>query len=229
MERISKFKIILSKISETLINNSKTNYCKLVVVTKKRPIDQILEIYNEGHRDFGENYVNEIIEKSEVLPKDINWHFIGHLQSNKCKKLLSSVKNLKKIESVDSLSLAEEINKNCAKLGISIDIYIQINISDEPTKSGVKKNDILDLYEKISLNCERLNINGIMSLGDIANKEQFDEMYRLKMEICDRFKLDGAKFHISMGTSDDYELAILHGSNEVRVGGLIFDQENSYL
>ena len=92
MERISKFKLIFKKISECLTNNTRTSFVKLLVVSKKRPIEQIMEIYNEGHRDFGENYVNELIEKSELMPSDINWHLIGHLQTNKCKKIRSKSK-----------------------------------------------------------------------------------------------------------------------------------------
>jgi pyridoxal phosphate enzyme (YggS family) len=164
MERISKYKTIVNKISELILSNTNSKYCKLLVVSKKRPIEQILEIYNEGHRDFGENYVHEIIEKCQKLPQDINWHFIGHLQSNKCKKLISEVKNLKVIESVDSLSLAEEINKQCVKLNVEkIKIYLQVNISEETTKSGIKKQDVGELYEKITTNCEKIEVAGIMS------------------------------------------------------------------
>jgi pyridoxal phosphate enzyme (YggS family) len=224
MERISKYKTVVNKISQILLSKNNSKYCKLLVVTKKRPIEQILEIYNEGHRDFGENYVHEIIEKCEKLPNDINWHFIGHLQSNKCKKLISSVKNLKVVESIDSFSLAEELNKQCLKLGTDgLKIYIQINISEEKTKSGVNKEEVVDLYEKISKTCEKIQVAGIMSLGDIGNVQQFNEMMKIKLEICEKFTIDSNNFQISMGTSDDYEEAIKCGSNEIRVGGLIFD------
>jgi pyridoxal phosphate enzyme (YggS family) len=224
MERISKYKSVVSKLSEILVSANNTKYCKLLVVTKKRPIEQIMEIYNEGHRDFGENYVHEIIEKSDKLPQDINWHFIGHLQSNKCKKLISSVKNLKVVESVDSLNLAEELNKQCIKLGTEkLKIYLQVNISEEKTKSGLEKSEVVELYEKISQSFEKIEVSGIMSLGDIGNIQQFNEMMKIKLEICEKFKIDNNNFQISMGTSDDYEEAIKCGSNEIRVGGLIFD------
>jgi len=224
MERISQFKNILMKISEGLVSNPYTNFVKFLVVSKRRPVEQILEIYNQGQRDFGENYVAELIEKSEKLPADINWHLIGHLQTNKCKKLLSSVKNLKVIESVDSFKLAEEIHKQCEKLDIEkMNVYLQVNISNEESKSGLKYDDVLPLYEQISKNLDRVCVAGLMSLGDIGNEEQFKKMYELKIKISEMFNIEKDKFVLSLGTSDDYVEAIKCGSNEIRIGGLIFD------
>jgi pyridoxal phosphate enzyme (YggS family) len=224
MERISQYKNVVLKVSEALLSNPFTSFVKVLVVSKKRPIEQIMEIYEQGHRDFGENYAAELIEKSEKLPKDINWHMIGHLQTNKCKKLLSSVKNLKCIESVDSFKLAEEINKSCKNLEIEkMNIYLQINISNEESKSGLNYEDVIPLYDEITKKLERVEVAGIMSLGDIGNEEQFKKMYDLKRKICETYSLDVQKFVLSLGTSDDYPEAIKNGSNEVRIGGLIFD------
>jgi PLP dependent protein len=224
MERISQYKNILLKVSEGLLSNPYTSFVKVLVVSKKRPVEQIMEIYNQGHRDFGENYTAELIEKSEKLPSDINWHMIGHLQTNKCKKLLSSVKNLKCIESVDSFKLAEEINKSCQKLNIEkMNLYLQINISNEETKSGLKYDEVIPLYEEITKNLDKVHVAGIMSLGDIGNEEQFKKMYEIKMKICENYNVDKDKFVLSLGTSDDFSEAIKCGSNEVRIGGLIFD------
>jgi pyridoxal phosphate enzyme (YggS family) len=222
MERISKFKSVMTNITNNLKLTDKTKNVKCLVVSKTRPIEQILEIYDEGHREFGENYVNELIEKSQKLPSDINWHFIGHLQTNKCKKVLE-IKNLLSIESVDSIKLADEIQKQCLKLDRTINIYLQINISDETSKSGIRLEEVSYIFEEIKKNCDRVNVIGIMSLGEIGNIEQFDKMYEIKMELCSKFAVNPDEFILSLGTSDDFEEAIIHGSNEVRIGGYIFD------
>ena len=221
MERVNKYKNILSLIQNSISKTTLTNNVKLLVVSKKRSLDDIMSIYNLGHRDFGENYVNELIEKSEKLPSDINWHMIGHLQTNKCKKVLS-LTNLKVIESVDNYKLAQELNQVCSKLGRNLDIHIQINISNEDTKSGIKVENFFSLYDDIFKNCSMLNIRGIMSLGNIGSIEEFKKMYEIKLNVLEKY---GKEIIISIGTSDDYEEAIIHGSNEVRLGGIIFDND----
>jgi pyridoxal phosphate enzyme (YggS family) len=221
MERVNKYKNIISLIQTAMSKTTLTNKVKLLVVSKKRTVDDIMCIYNLGHRDFGENYVNELIEKSEKLPSDINWHMIGHLQTNKCKKILS-LKNLKIVESVDNLKLAQELNLVCSKLGRCIDIYIQINISNEDTKSGIKIENFYSLYEDIVNSCPYLNIAGIMSLGSIGSIEEFKIMYEIKSRVLDKYNKE---IMISIGTSDDFEEAINQGSNEVRLGSIIFDND----
>lgn len=222
MEKASKYKSILKIIGERLLETNLTKSTKLLVVTKKRSIEDIMTIYNEGHRDFGENYVPELIEKSEKLPQDINWHLIGHLQSNKCKKILQ-IKNLKLIESIDSLKLAQELERECAKLSRSIQVLLQVNISKEETKSGIMPENLVDLFCDIFTKTELVRPVGIMSLGNIGNLDEFKQMFKFREEICDRLALDRDSFTLSFGTSDDFEAAVLEGSNEVRVGGLIFD------
>lgn len=220
---INKFKQVVESISKCLQTNIKTKYTNLLVVSKTRSIEQILNLYNQGQRDFGENYLNEIIEKSQKLPADINWYMIGHLQTNKVKKLLT-VPNLFAIESVDSLKLAKELNDQCQKIDRKIlNIYLQINISWEDTKSGIKPDGVISLYDDIKKECDRLRIRGIMSLGEIGNTKQFEEMYDIKLKICNEYNLNQDEFVLSLGTSDDYEKAIVYGSNEVRIGGLLFD------
>jgi len=220
---INKFKQVVESISKCLQTNIKTKYTNLLVVSKTRSIEQILNLYNQGQRDFGENYLNEIIEKSQKLPADINWYMIGHLQTNKVKKLLT-VPNLFAIESVDSLKLAKELNDQCQKIDRKIlNIYLQINISWEDTKSGIKPDGVISLYDDIKKECDRLRIRGIMSLGEIGNTKQFEEMYDIKLKICNEYNLNQHEFVLSLGTSDDYEKAIVYGSNEVRIGGLLFD------
>ncbi len=222
MEKITKFKTIVKTVSDKLLETKLTKQTKLLVVTKKRSIEDIMSIYNEGHRDFGENYVPELIEKSEKLPKDINWHLIGHLQSNKCKKVLQ-IKNLKTIESIDSLKLAEELEKECGKIDRTIDILLQVNIGKEETKSGILPDNLVSLFTEVHSKMKMVKPVGIMSLGNIGNLDEFKEMYKFREEICEKLDIDKNQFILSFGTSDDYEAAILEGSNEVRIGGLIFD------
>jgi pyridoxal phosphate enzyme (YggS family) len=218
MERINIFKNILINIQNAITKSTLTKTAKLLVVSKKRTVDDIMTIYNLGHRDFGENYVNDIIEKSEKLPRDINWHMIGHLQTNKVKKLLC-IPNLKAVESVDNYKLAQEINSSCIKLDRTIDIYLQINISNEDTKSGVKIEDFFELFDQIFTTCDKLNIAGIMSLGTSGSLDEFKKMFDIKNNIWEKYTKD---ITISMGTSDDYEDAIIQGSNEVRLGSIVF-------
>lgn len=222
MEKASKFKTILKTISEKLLETKLTKQTKLLVVTKRRSLEDIMTIYNEGHRDFGENYVPELIEKSEKLPQDINWHLIGHLQSNKCKKMLQ-IKNLKLIESIDSFKLAEELERECAKLNRSIDVLLQVNISREQSKSGISPENLVELFSEMHAKMKLVRPVGIMSLGNIGSLTEFREIVKFKEEICDKLDIDKDSFTLSFGTSDDYEAAVLEGSNEVRVGGLIFD------
>jgi pyridoxal phosphate enzyme (YggS family) len=222
MEMVSKYKNVISKITTVLQNYGINQKVKVLVVSKKRPIEQILEIYNQGHRDFGENYVKEILEKSQKLPSDINWHLIGHLQTNKVKKILS-IKNLYAVESVDNVNLAVELNNQCIKLDKIMNIYIQINISRENTKSGVEIENVEGFVDEIKTKCDRLKIVGIMSLGNIGNVEEFKMMNDVKNLICNKYSLNHDDFFSSYGTSDDFEQAILNGSNEVRLGGVIFD------
>jgi len=222
MEKASKFKTIVKTISERLLETTLTKKTKLLAVTKRRSHEDIMTIYNEGHRDFGENYVPELIEKSEKLPQDINWHLIGHLQSNKCKKILL-IKNLKLIEAVDSLKLAEELERECFKLDRTIDVLLQVNISKEETKSGIMPENLVELFSEMHRKMKLVRPIGIMSLGNIGNIEEFRQMFKLREEICEKLVIDKELFTLSFGTSDDYETAVLEGSNEVRVGGLIFD------
>jgi len=222
MEKASKFKTILKSIGERLLETQLTKQTKLLVVSKRRSLEDIMTIYNEGHRDFGENYVAELIEKSEKLPQDINWHLIGHLQSNKCKKILQ-IKNLKLIESIDSFKLAEELERECAKQNRSIDVLFQVNISKEETKSGILPENLLELFTEVHSKMKLVRPVGIMSLGNIGSLDEFRQMFQFKKMICDNLFIDKESFVLSFGTSDDFEAAVLEGSNEVRVGGLIFD------
>jgi len=220
---IHPLKIILEKIS--LIPLTKQKTVSLLAVTKKTNAETVQELYDLGHRSFGENYVDEIIEKSSVLKNDIDWHFIGHLQSNKVKKLLQ-INNLTTIESVDTLSLATTINKNCLTLDRRVNIYLQVNISNEESKSGCKIDEVVKLYSEIKAKCDRINILGIMALGTIGNTKEFELLYELKEKIAKENDISLDEVGISNGTSSDYEEAIKYGSTQVRVGSILFEKTN---
>ena len=221
VDKLTPFKTIRNKIAFIKLN--KQTSISLLAVSKRRPVEGIMKLYKEGQRNFGENYVPELEEKAsnELLPKDINWHMIGHLQSNKAKKLLK-IKNLTAIESVDTYKLAEEIDKQCGKLNRTIEIYIQVNISNELSKSGCDIDKVVEVYKEIYTNMKNIKLVGIMSLGTIGSVKEFDRMYDLKKEIAEELKIDINNVNMSFGTSADYEEAIIAGSTQVRVGSVLF-------
>ena len=188
---------------------------KLIAVSKTRTIEEILEAYNVGIRDFGENHVHELVKKREVLPKDIRWHMIGHLQTNKVKDLLKDSVYL--IHSVDSIKLAKEINKRSS---IKQDILLEVNIGEEESKYGFKPSfdelkKVLDEIKEL----ENINVVGLMCVAPntdnpIDNKKYFDKLRLLNDKL-------GLKV-LSMGMSNDYDVAIKCGSTYIRVGTKIF-------
>lgn len=214
---------VLAKFNKAKQDNNITKNVLFMAVSKKRPAEAVQEVYNLGHRLFGENYVAELLEKYEALPKDIEWHLIGHLQSNKIKKLLEKIPNLT-IESVDSVKIAEELEKNCVKLGINeLKVYMEVNISNSTTKTSADMNTIWDIAETIVNKSPHLKMVGIMSLGTVNCVEEFREMLVLKDQICEKYGFDKSTFIASFGTSQDFENAIKEGSDEVRIGHTIFD------
>lgn len=214
---------VLANINNVKAEKNITKEVRFMAVSKKRPAEAVQEVYNQGHRLFGENYVAELLEKCEKLPKDIEWHLIGHLQTNKIKKLLEKIPNII-IESVDSAKVAEELEKNCVKQGINeLKVYMEVNISNSTTKTSADMNTIGEIAETIVKKCPHLKFVGIMSLGNVNDLEEFREMIKLKNELCEKYNMDKNTFIASFGTSQDYENAIREGSDEVRVGHTIFD------
>ena len=213
-----KYREILEEIKKL----SKGRKVKLLPVTKYSEPTMVYLLYSIGVKEYGENYVAKLVEKAELMPKDIQWHLIGHLQSNKVKFLLSSVPNVI-IETVDSKKIAKEINDTCVKLGINeLKVYVQVNISKEETKSGADIKDVDDIVKEIVQNCDRLKLCGVMSLGNIGAKDEFAEMIEIKKKICETYGFDPNDFTASFGTSQDYKDAVLCQSDEVRVGRTIF-------
>jgi pyridoxal phosphate enzyme (YggS family) len=194
----------------------------LVAVSKTKPIEDILELYKLGHRDFGENYVQELTEKAEKLPNDIRWHFIGHLQSNKVRSIVPFIYL---IHGVDSLKLLKEIDKQAEKNKRIIDCLLQVHIAQEETKFGFDEAELLGLELKQFTNVRIKGLMGMASLTEDINKIRI-EFKSLKTRF-EKLKTQNPELSIlSMGMSADYKIAIEEGSNMVRIGSLLFGERN---
>lgn len=209
---------------------------RLVAVSKTKPAEDVVEAYEAGQRHFGENYVQELVEKAShpaILEKckDIKWHFIGHLQTNKIQKVIR-VPGLEMIETVDSEKLANSLNKAWDQLETDnkkpLQILIQVNTSGEEAKSGVKPDETLSLYRHIVDNLPNLHVKGVMTIGkfdhDYATgpNEDFVTLMQCHTDICKANNLTASDVLVSMGMSADFEEAIIMGSSIVRVGSSIF-------
>jgi hypothetical protein len=207
----------------------------LVAVSKTKPVENILELYHLGQRDFGENYVQELVEKYEQLPKDIRWHFIGHLQTNKV-KLIAPFVSL--IQSVDSEKLLKEINKQAKKNNRTIDCLLQIYIASEETKFGLDEEELEIFATDYTEGTDYKNvcIKGLMGMASFTDENKIvkKEFQSLKL-IFDKFsslsifnsQSDSYRISIlSMGMSSDYKMAIEEGSNMVRIGSLLFGKRS---
>ena len=199
---------------------------KLIAVSKTKTADQIMEAYQAGQREFGENQVQELVEIQESLPKDINWHLIGHLQSNKVKNIAPFI-NL--IHSVDSLKLLQEINKQALKNSRVIDCLLQIYIADEATKFGLDFDEVIELLRSEEFKqMKNIRITGLMGIASNTEsiKQVQEEFYELSIwmkGLKQSYFANKDYFNeISMGMSSDYKIAIEHGSTMVRLGSTIF-------
>ncbi|NNM22901.1 MAG: YggS family pyridoxal phosphate-dependent enzyme [Flavobacteriaceae bacterium] len=198
---------------------------QLVAVSKTKSVDEIMEAYSTGHRIFGENKIQEMADKAEKLPKDIQWHMIGHVQRNKVKYMAPFVRM---IHAVDSLRLLAEIEKQAGKHDRVIDCLLQIKIAEEESKFGLNEEDALTILNSEELkNYAHVRIVGLMGMATFTENEsilnrEFDRLKKFYDLHKDSFNL----FHLSMGMSGDYELALAHGSTMVRVGSAIFGERN---
>src|SRR5665213_1344071 len=200
----------------------------LITVSKTKPVEDIREAYDAGQRLFGENMVQELVEKHEHLPKDIQWHLIGHLQSNKVKYIAPFISM---IQSADSLKLLQEINKHAEKNSRVIDCLLQIYIADEETKYGLGFDEAIGLLRNDERNnLQHIRIRGLMGIAtNTDNEKQIKEEYYELRTFFDGikqsfFRKDTAFDTLSMGMSADYKIAIEQGSNMVRLGSTIFGQ-----
>jgi len=198
----------------------------LVAVSKTKPIGDLMEAYQAGQRVFGENKVQEMVEKEVHMPKDVEWHMIGHVQRNKVKYMASFVTM---IHGLDSIRLLEEINKQAMKHDRVIDCLLQIKIASEESKFGMTKRDAQSLLNsKAYSECSNVNIVGLMGMASFTdNKEQLQSEFNFLKECYIDFKKEHPIFNtLSMGMSGDYEIAIACGSNMIRVGSSIFGSRN---
>jgi len=205
------------------IVSSLSENTKLIVVSKKRSLEEIMSYYEAGVRDFGENRADDLIKKAQVLPKDIRWHFIGHLQRNKVAKVLPYVTL---IHSVESKELLQVIEKEAQKLNKIVPVLIQFNLAEESTKTGLMEEQAFQ-FMKEALSFEHLNIKGIMTMGPHVEDEKeiekiFMQAHQLLQELQKTFGFEHFT-ELSMGMSSDWKIALQHGSTMLRIGTILFE------
>ena len=215
----TKFSEIVRQLEEKGVN--------LVAVSKTKPVQAIEELYQMGQRDFGENYVQELVDKQAQLSKDIRWHFIGHLQTNKVKYIASFVHL---IHGVDSFKLLKEINKQAQKMGKVIDVLLQVHIAQEETKFGLDDKEISEILnsnpEELG-QLKNIKIAGLMGMASSTEDQvKVRDEFRYLKNLFDKYApLETSNLQLqilSMGMSSDYQIGIEEGSNMVRIGSLLF-------
>ena len=199
----------------------------LVAVSKTKPVSDLMEAYDAGIRVFGENKVQELVEKMEKMPGDIHWHMIGHLQRNKVKYIVGKVDL---IHSVDNTELAEEINRKAEKAGVVQDILIEVNIADEETKFGIAREKVRDFYVNIS-KLPYVNVRGVMCIAPYVvdpeqNRHYFADLRKIFVDITNNIVDNNRVDIMSMGMTGDYQVAIEEGATIIRVGTGIFGARN---
>ena len=210
--------------------NLQRNDITLVAVSKTKPVEEIKKKYNEGLINFGENRVNELIQKFNLLPKDINWHMIGHLQTNKVKKIIPFISL---IHSVDSMKLIDKIENESKKFDKKTNILLQVHIAKEKSKYGFNFEEVRDFFKnQLDESYKNINIVGLMGMATFTNnknqiRKEFKKLKILYDEIKSISQKNNQKIKIlSMGMSSDYKIAIEEGSNMVRIGSLIFGERD---
>lgn len=199
----------------------------LVAVSKTKPVRLVEQAYEYGIRQFGENKAQEMKEKYDMLPKNIEWHFIGHLQTNKIKYVLGRATL---IHSVDSLHLAEAIEAECVRKGLEADVLVEVNVAQEETKSGIKTEEAEGLVKDIA-RLPHVHVKGLMTIAPFVenagnNRMIFRTLKELSVDIAGK-NIDNVSMNIlSMGMTNDYEVAIEEGATHIRVGTAIFGERN---
>ena len=216
--------MINEEVYKSILESIKLTHTTLVAVSKTKPTSDIEALYNLGQRDFGENYVQELIDKQGILPSDIKWHFIGHLQRNKVKYIVPFVYL---IQGVDSYNLLKEINTQASKVNRTIDCLIQIHIAQEETKFGFDEAELDELFSTNLAGLTHITIRGMMGMASFSeDQELLRKEFRRLTSLFDKYKNfitpNCQLSTISMGMSGDYLLAIEEGSTMVRIGSLLF-------
>ena len=203
------------------------NSVRLVAVSKYQPLEKLEAAYGAGHRDFGENYVQELVNKASQMPGDVRWRFIGRLQSNKVKMLLSGVPSLAAVETVDSAKLARRLNRvrgEIAPGGDPLGVMVQMNTSGEASKAGL--GGVEECVELASLvagdECPALRLDGLMTIGEQGSRGCLEQLVECRSQVCAALAVPPDALELSMGMSGDFELAVELGSTNVRVGSTVF-------
>ncbi len=214
-------------IKQNLLNIKSTLSGKvtLVAVSKTKPVEEIMEAYEAGHRDFGENKIQEMTEKWEQMPKDIRWHMIGHVQRNKVKYMAPFVHL---IHAVDSLKLLKEVNKQAQKNNRTINCLLQVYIAKEETKFGFDPDEILELLESSEYkNLKNVKVLGLMGMATFTeNENQIKNEFEMIQNLFNSTKESYGFTELSIGMSGDYHLAVDFGTTMVRIGSAIFGERN---
>ncbi|KZV16140.1 Pyridoxal phosphate-dependent enzyme [Dorcoceras hygrometricum] len=218
---------VLQRVNKTSdLSGRASDRIRVVAVSKTKPVPLIRQVYDAGHRHFGENYVQELVEKAPQLPDDIEWHFIGNLQSNKVKPLLNGVPNLSMVETVDDEKIANHLDRVIGNIGRKpLKVLVQVNTSGEESKSGVEPAGCVELAKHVSLNCPNLEFCGLMTIGMpdyTSTPENFKTLANCRSEVCKALGIAEDQCELSMGMSGDFEMAIEMGSTNVRIGSTIF-------
>jgi PLP dependent protein len=221
---LDNIKILKDRISEACEScGRKRSEVRLIGVSKTQPVSLIQEVIDAGIKDLGENKAQELRDKSELLKGDFNWHFIGHLQTNKIKYIIDAAEY---IHSVDSVKLAEEINRKAAQINKKQNVLLEIKTSDEATKFGLSNDrNIFEVAEYCKLS-ENLNLVGLMTIAPFTEqKDDIRKSFKSLRELKDRMNAQGFGLaELSMGMTSDYEIAIEEGSTMLRIGTAIFGE-----
>ena len=218
----------MTSIKENLekVNAMLPDGVRLVAVSKFHPVEELAEAYEAGQRLFGENRAQELIAKAPLLPDDVRWHFIGHLQKNKVRAIMPYVSV---IESVDSVKLLQLIEKEAARIDRKVDVLLQIHVAQEETKSGFSVEELLQAGEECLLTCyDHVRVCGVMAMASLTDDmeqvaQEFDLVRRTYLILKDGCFDDCADFfELSMGMSDDWQVAVKYGATLVRIGTAIF-------
>ena len=210
-------------VMEICQQTGRENDCMLVAVSKTKPVEMLLEAYEAGCRDFGENKVQEILDKIDKMPADVRWHMIGHLQTNKVKYIVDKVAM---IHSVDSIRLAQEISKEACKKNVIVPILLEVNVAQEETKYGFKVDEVMGAIAEIA-SFPGILVKGLMTIAPfVENSEEnriyFQQLRQLSVDILNK-KIDNVYMDfLSMGMTGDYLVAVSEGATHVRVGSGIF-------
>ena len=226
VDTAKNYQNVLNEMTEVLRKSGRdSNACTLIAVSKTKPVEMMLPVYEAGCRDFGENKVQEIMDKYDKMPSDVRWHMIGHLQTNKIKYIIDKVYM---IHSVDSLHLAEAISKEAVKKNVTARILLEVNVAKEESKFGVTLEETAEFYKNVC-KLPNLSVEGLMTIAPYVedaekNRQYFAKLRQLSVDTGIKKTDNNIGAELSMGMSGDYIVAIEEGATFIRVGTGIFGE-----